>query len=139
MIEFHSLDVLFLVENQKAVSEWLNSSGQTESCTIGSINVILCSDEHLLGINQQFLKHDYYTDIITFDTSEGTILSGDLYISIDRVVENASNLKIALLDELHRVMVHGLLHLCGYADKSEPEEKAMRFKEDHYLSLRAFV
>ena len=139
MIEFHSIDVPFFIENQKELSEWLKSTGQAESCSIGSINIILCSDEYLLEINLQFLKHDYYTDIITFDTSDDKILSGDLYISIDRVVDNASNLGVTLNDELHRVMVHGLLHLCGYADKSDLEEKTMRSKEDHYLSLRAFV
>lgn len=139
MIEFHTIDVDFLVEAQNEIAEWLRSTAQSESCSIGSINIILCSDEHLLGINRQFLKHDYYTDIITFDTSDDHVLAGDLYISIDRVAENSSSFKIELVDELHRVIVHGLLHLCGYADKSKAEETTMRSKEDHYLSLRAFV
>jgi probable rRNA maturation factor len=138
MIEFHSIEVDFHVEFQNDLREWLQSTANSESHTIGAINLILCSDEHLLGINQQFLNHDYYTDIITFDTSEGNIISGDLYISIDRVTENAASLHLELTDELHRVMVHGVLHLCGYTDKSEVEQTEMRSKEDHYLSLRAF-
>lgn len=139
MIEFHTVDVDFPIEQKLELVDWLISSARSESFTVGSINIILCSDEHLLGINQQFLKHDYYTDIITFDTSNGQVLAGDLYISIERVSENASDLNESLIDELNRVMVHGLLHLCGYGDNSEAEKTVMRSKEDHYLSLRAFV
>ena len=139
MIEFHIVELDFLVYNQLEIAEWLTVAANNESCTIGAINLIICSDEHLLEMNQQFLNHDYYTDIITFDTSNGSVISGDLYVSIDRVKDNATELGFRLTNELHRVFVHGLLHLCGYADKTKPEQATMRAKEDHYLSLRAFV
>jgi rRNA maturation RNase YbeY len=139
MIEFHTVEIDFLVSNQLQLAEWLTFSANTESCKIGAINLIICSDKHLLEMNQQFLNHDYYTDIITFDTSIGSTISGDLYVSIDRVKDNASNFGFNLTNELHRVFVHGLLHLCGYADQTKPEQAMMRAKEDHYLSLRAFV
>jgi rRNA maturation RNase YbeY len=139
MIEFHTVELDFLVSNQLQLAEWLTVAANNESYTIGAINLIICSDEHLLEMNQQFLNHDYYTDIITFDTSNGSVISGDLYVSIDRVKDNATELGFKLTNELHRVFVHGLLHLCGYADKTKPEQATMRAKEDHYLSLRAFV
>lgn len=102
---------------------------------IGEISVILLSDEELLKINIDYLKHDYYTDIITFDFSEGCKISGELYISVDRVKENAQKYGYRFEQELKRVIIHGILHLCGYKDKSKKEQHEMRKKEDYYLAL----
>lgn len=102
---------------------------------IGEISVILLSDEDLLKINIDYLNHDYYTDIITFDYSEGCKISGDLYISVDRVKENAQKYGYRFEEELKRVIIHGILHLCGYNDKSRKEQHEMRKKEDYYLAL----
>ncbi len=99
------------------------------------IAIILCSDEYLLDINKKFLSHDYYTDIITFDYTEGKRISGELYISIDRVKENAKQLGVSFPNELHRVMIHGVLHLCGYKDKTRKDREMMRTKEDQKLKM----
>ena len=93
-----------------------------------------CSDEYLLKLNLQYLNHDYYTDIITFDYVKDTQINGDLYISVDRVMENAGKMQLTVLEEIRRVMIHGLLHLCGYGDKSAAEERAMRKLENFYLN-----
>jgi rRNA maturation RNase YbeY len=104
-----------------------------EAKSTDEITVIFCSDEHLLEMNRQYLDHDYYTDIITFDYTDEAIVSGDLFISIDRVYDNAQGLGVERVNELKRVCVHGVLHLCGYGDKSESESQVMRDKEDYYL------
>jgi probable rRNA maturation factor len=101
------------------------------------LSYIFCSDAYLLSINQQYLQHDYFTDIITFSHQEAGKISGDLYISVERVLENSSLYNGSYIDELHRVMVHGVLHLCGYGDKSPAEEKKMRETEDFYLKQRS--
>ena len=103
---------------------------------IGDISIIFCSDNYILDVNMRHLQHDYFTDIITFDYCEGDKLSGDLFISVDSVRENALFYGTEFADELNRVMVHGLLHLIGYDDHTEEEQKTMREKEDYYLSLR---
>lgn len=100
----------------------------------GEISLILCSDKYLLEINIEYLKHNYYTDIITFNYVEGNIISGDLFISVDRVKENSTEFNTSLIKELYRVIFHGILHLIGYNDKTEEEQKIMRGKEDLYLS-----
>ena len=105
-----------------------------EEKILGDISIIFVSDEYLLEMNQSYLSHDYYTDIITFDYCEGNLISGDLFISVDRVEENADTFNVAFLSELHRVMIHGVLHLCGYKDKSMEEEKQMRLLENKYLN-----
>jgi len=105
-----------------------------EGCVLGDITFVFCSDEELLGVNKEFLNHDYYTDIITFDYSEGSVISGDLFISIDRVKENALSFNVQIMEELHRVAFHGVLHLLGYNDKTEAEVIIMRAKENHYLN-----
>lgn len=103
---------------------------------IGSINFIFCSDEYLFQLNQKYLKHDTYTDIITFDSSvEETEISGDIFISLERVKENSKQFSGSFVKELHRVMIHGILHLLGYKDKSPKDKEAMSGKEDYYLSL----
>lgn len=114
---------------------WFLRVVQNENKELGDVNLIFCSDEYLLSINQEHLNHDYYTDIITFDYSIENTVSGDLFISYDRVKDNAETLKTDKQTELYRVCVHGLLHLCGYKDKSEEDEAIMRSKEDEALHL----
>ena len=107
-----------------------------EHCKEGEINYIFCSDDYLHKLNVDFLNHDTLTDIISFDYSVGKELHGDIYISVDRVKENASDFKVSFDDEMARVIIHGVLHYCGYKDKSEDDEKMMRSKEDYYLAKR---
>lgn len=136
MIEYHLKGVSEPPEPLTDIDKWFNTVCESESRVAQEINIIFCSDEELLRINQESLNHDYFTDIITFDYCIDNQVFGDLFISVDRVKDNAETLKVSFVDELHRVMVHGLLHLCGYADDT-PELKAqMRQKEDFYLSLR---
>lgn len=108
----------------------------SEMKRIGDINIIFCSDPYILEVNLKYLRHDYFTDIITFDYCEGDRLSGDLFVSIDSVRENAAFYGTEFDDELNRVMVHGLLHLIGYDDHSDAETAQMRAKENYYLDLR---
>jgi probable rRNA maturation factor len=138
-VDLHTEDVASVKEiNESFLESWYGDVCEREKKTLSDISVILCSDDYLLEMNRQYLDHDYYTDIITFDYSEEDLVSGDLFISIDRVTENANERSIAFDDELHRVCVHGLLHLIGYKDKSESEEALMRAKEDEMLKLRLF-
>ena len=104
----------------------------------GEVSVIFCSDDYLLKINEQYLNHNYYTDIVTFDYVENSVISGDLFISVDRVEENASQLGVTFDKELYRVIFHGILHLCGYKDKTNAEKEVMREKEDFYLEKVGF-
>jgi rRNA maturation RNase YbeY len=106
---------------------------QVEEKEIGEISIIFTDDTHLLSINQEYLNHDYFTDIITFDYSQGNYISGDLFVSIERVLENANQFEKELFNELCRVVFHGVLHLCGYNDKTESEIVLMRSKEDFYI------
>lgn len=108
-----------------------------EGKKLESLSFIFCSDNYLLEINKQFLKHDYYTDIISFDLSEpkSALISGEIYISVDRVKENAKDMRISFEEEMKRVLFHGTLHLCGYRDKRKADVQQMRVKEDEYLKL----
>ena len=120
------------------IGRWLTSVAQSEGYSIGDIGVIFCSSEQLLQINRDFLAHDYYTDIITFDDSDLEItktISGELYIDVETVRDNADQFGSTPLREMHRILVHGVLHLCGQGDKSDVESAQMRSKEDHYLEL----
>lgn len=112
---------------------WIINTIKSEGKIAGEISFIFCSDDYLLEINRQYLNHDYYTDIITFDYVENEIISGDIFISIDRVKENASEFKLSFQNELNRIMIHGVLHLIGYKDKEEDEKVLMTTKEDYYL------
>ena len=112
---------------------------ESEVKRLGDISIIFCSDPYILDINQRYLQHDYFTDIITFDYCEGKVLSGDLFISIDTVRENATEYGASFEEELNRVMVHGLLHLIGYDDHTPAEQQEMRGKEDYYLSIRKIL
>ncbi|TND10610.1 MAG: hypothetical protein FD123_252 [Bacteroidetes bacterium] len=138
-ILFFSDKTRFSFRNRAAVRAWLLQVIKKEKALPGDISYIFTSDKSLLGINKQFLQHDFFTDVITFDycTREKgkQIISGEIYISIDRVKDNARRLKISTAQELHRVMVHGLLHLCGHGDKTQKQQKTIRRLEDFYLSL----
>lgn len=113
---------------------WLQDIIVSEQKKIGEINYIFCDDEYILKINQDYLQHDYYTDIITFDYVKGKTISGEIFVSLQRISDNASILSKDYEDELRRVLAHGILHLCGYKDKSVEEEREMRNKEDYYLN-----
>ncbi len=128
----------FSLKNESGVLAWLMASAKAENKTIGFLNVIFLDDDGLLAINKEYLKHDYYTDVITFDYNENELVNGEVFISIDRIKENASELNISFNNELHRVIIHGLLHLFGYKDKSAEDKQLMRSKEDYYLPLRPF-
>lgn len=135
MIFFREVDKKCAVDGKKAVGAWLNRVIESHNKTPGEICVVSCSDKHLLSVNKEHLNHDYYTDIITFDYTEGNKISGDLLISFDRVKENASQCGVGFQEELRRVMVHGCLHLCGFKDKSKNEKQTMRQEENKALKL----
>jgi len=135
MISFN-YEIDFELENSEEVKSWISKVILEENCNEGDINYIFCSDEYLHKINLEFLNHDTLTDIISFDYSVGKELHGDIYISVDRVTENASDYGTEFNDEMDRVIIHGILHYCGYKDKSNQDEKLMRAKEDYYLSIR---
>lgn len=128
-VEIPGLDPEFFVS-------WFEKVTLEEEKVLGDITIVFCSDDYLLDVNRRHLDHDYYTDIITFDYSEWPVVSGDLFVSSDRVADNAKGLEIEFKEELDRVAVHGLLHLCGFKDKSDEEELVMREKEDYYLGKR---
>jgi rRNA maturation RNase YbeY len=135
-ILFFLEDIQYTLRHRKKIRRWLHNAIQSEEKIVGRINVILCSDEYLYNLNLTFLKHDTLTDIITFDYSEKDIrLSGDVFISLERVKENSKLFRVPLVHELYRVMIHGILHLAGYRDKKPADKELMRSKEDYYLSL----
>jgi rRNA maturation RNase YbeY len=133
MIRFFTADIKFNLPHKQEVKKWLKSITIAERRKMGELSVIFCSDDYLLQINRQYLQHDYYTDIITFDYTENNVISGDMFISIDRVKANAEEYNQTFDKELRRVMAHGLLHLCGYDDTTEKPRKAIRAAEDKYL------
>ena len=135
MISFN-YETDFELENSDLISNWISKTIEEENCREGEINYIFCSDDYLHKINLDFLEHDTLTDIISFDYTVGKELHGDIYISVDRVKENALEFKVSFEDEIARVIIHGVLHYCGYKDKSDDDEKLMRSKEDYYLGKR---
>ncbi len=136
MIRYFNEGVKFTLKDKMANNRWLKMVAGSEIRSIGDINIIFCSDNYILDVNLRYLGHDYFTDIITFDYCEGKKLSGDMFISVDSVRENALEYGVEFDDELHRVMVHGLLHLIGYDDHTPEEELLIHEKEDYYLRLR---
>lgn len=136
MVRFFTEDSSFEFKYKQFTRKWLKMVAGSELKKLCDVNVIFCSDNYILDINIKYLSHDYYTDIITFDYCEGDKLSGDLFISVDSVRENACFYGTEFDDELNRVIVHGLLHLIGYDDHKKEDIKVMRSKEDYYLSLR---
>ena len=125
----------FELQEEKSFDTWIRKVISSEEKQLGEINYIFCDDHYLYKINLKFLDHDTYTDIISFDNSEGDELNGDIFISTDRVTENAKEYNVDFSDELKRVMIHGILHLCGYGDKTESEAALMRQKEDEKIAL----
>ncbi|MCQ2114768.1 MAG: rRNA maturation RNase YbeY [Bacteroidales bacterium] len=136
MISYFFEDTDFIFKSKVLTRKWLKLVAESEIRRIGDINVIFCSDNYILDINQRYLQHDYFTDIITFDYCEGEFLSGDLFISVDSVRENSIEYGTEFPDELNRVIVHGVLHLIGYDDHCDEDIAMMRKKENYYLSLR---
>jgi len=135
----HAEDIVFKLTNKEKVLSWINHTISSNNKTCKQVNYIFCTDKYLLHINQHYLNHDFYTDIITFNNSDNPDeIEGDIYISLDRIKENSTSLNVKFKDELHRVMIHGVLHLIGINDKTEAEKIEMRKIEDHYLALREF-
>ena len=128
---FENIDKFSLSDRTK---DWLINLITNEGKKAGEINYIFCDDEYLLKVNQDFLQHDYYTDVITFDYVKGKTIAGDIFVSLPRISENAETHSKDFNVELHRVLAHGILHLCGYKDKTDDEGKEMRNKEDYYLN-----
>ena len=131
----YNYEVDFELGDEAAFSEWISAIIESESKKEGDINYIFCDDEYLLKLNEEYLNHDTLTDIISFDYSVGNELHGDIFISIERVRENATDFNVAFENELKRVMAHGVLHYCGYKDKTESDEHIMRSKEDEKIRM----
>ncbi|WP_262247411.1 rRNA maturation RNase YbeY [Parapedobacter soli] len=139
-IHFFAEDTTYRVKQKLALKRWIKATIASEGFKVGEISIVLCSDTYLLAINKQYLRHDTYTDIVTFDSSEqDDTIAGDVFISIDRVQENALKFGVPERDELHRVIIHGILHLCGYGDKRKEDKARMTDKEDFYLSRRSLA
>lgn len=132
MISFN-YETTFEIQNEDQISNWIHSVIIEEDFKEGEINYIFCDDEYLLKLNVEFLDHDTLTDIISFDYTLGKLINGDIYISVERVAENANDFNVDFPAELNRVMVHGILHYCGYKDKTEKEKAMMRSKENYYI------
>ncbi|WP_254528778.1 MULTISPECIES: rRNA maturation RNase YbeY [unclassified Sphingobacterium] len=139
-IQFFSEDIDFTLKEKQKVREWIGATIKAEGFKrVGELSFVLCSDAYLLEINKQYLDHDTFTDIVTFDSSEDEdVIAGDIFISVERTTENAKKFNVSERDELHRVIIHGVLHLCGYYDKKKEDKTLMTEKEDHYLSIRGF-
>ncbi len=137
MISYNNIDNGFRIKDKLKLKNWILKSIEEEKRGVNFISFNFCSDEYILELNNSALKHNYYTDIITFELNyKKENIEADIYISIDRVKENAKFLKESFVNELHRVIIHGVLHLCGYKDKSSRESKKMREKENYYLNKR---
>ncbi|WP_396181379.1 rRNA maturation RNase YbeY [Flavobacterium sp.] len=125
----------FILDHQEHFASWIETIIASENKTLGEISYVFCDDDYLHAINMQYLNHDTLTDIISFDYSEGDIISGDIFISIERVKDNATDFKVSFEDELKRVLAHGVLHYCGYKDKSDADAALMRNKEEEKIKL----
>ena len=134
MISFN-YEIDFQLDSETLFSNWISKVILSENKKEGDINYIFCDDEFILEINKQYLNHDYYTDIISFDYSVGNELHGDIFVSVERVQENAEDFNVTFEEELKRVIIHGILHYCGYKDKSEDDEALMRNKEDEKIKM----
>jgi rRNA maturation RNase YbeY len=134
-IQYCSEDISIPKFQKRKVTRWIKETIISEDKTLGDITFIFCSDSYLLEVNKQYLNHDYYTDIITFDYVEGNLVSGDIFISCDRVKENAAEFKTGFDNELMRIVIHGVLHLLGYKDKNKKDKLLMTQKEDFYLNV----
>ena len=137
MIEFYS-ETDFNIEDTKALSHWISEIILHENHELGDLTYVFCDDDYLHKLNLQFLNHDTLTDIISFDNSLGKQIHGEIYISVERVKENARTYQVAFLEELHRVIIHGVLHFCGYKDKTKKQQETMSCKENEAFDLRTF-
>lgn len=135
MISFSNVETDFKLKNKLKVRNWVRSILAQEGKRFGDISYVFCTDAYLLKMNIEYLKHDTLTDIITFDYSENGKLAGDIFISVERVIENAKSFSVSVDEELARVLAHGVLHLSGFKDKKPDDKKLMRTKEDFYLRL----
>lgn len=135
MVSFHNQSISFRLKDKTKLRQWIRAITEKEKHRLGTINYIFCTDDELLEINIRHLNHNTLTDIITFDYTEGKTINSDIFISVDRVAENAGKFKVSFEEELHRVMIHGILHLCGYKDKSKADAELMRKKENASLKL----
>ncbi|MEE9408874.1 MAG: rRNA maturation RNase YbeY [Polaribacter sp.] len=134
MISFN-YEVDFKLENEDSLQNWITSIIEYHECEEGEINYIFCDDAYLHKLNVEFLQHDTFTDIISFDNSLGKLINGDIFISVDRVVDNAKDYTVSFDQELQRVMIHGILHYCGFKDKTEEDQTEMTKQENNALSL----
>ena len=134
-IFFHAEEVKFPPIKKRETANWIHTVAKTHGKNIGEISYLFCNDKKILEINRQYLQHDYYTDIITFDYSEESTISGDIFISLETVLSNSQKYNTPFIQELYRVIIHGILHLCGMQDDSEEKEKEMREAEDRALLL----
>lgn len=137
-ISFFSEDIDFTLKDKAKVRSWIGDTIKSEGFKrVSELSFVFCSDDYLLAINKQYLNHDTYTDIVTFDSSdEEDVIAGDIFISIERIRENAAKFGVTEQEELHRVIIHGVLHLCGYYDKKKEDKELMTAKENEYLSKR---
>lgn len=136
MVSYQTIGVKMPALSRRAVTAWVRRVAANHGRKVGDVAYIFCNDEEILRVNREYLRHDYYTDIITFDYTEGERLGGDLFISLDTVRSNAESLGVDYFDELHRVMIHGILHLCGIDDKAPGARAVMEAAEDAALALR---
>lgn len=134
-IQYFNEDVSFPKLMKRITNNWIKDVIVLEGKKLGDLSFIFCSDSYLLTVNKKYLNHDYYTDIITFDYVENNIVCGDIFISTDRVLENATDFKTTFTIELNRILIHGVLHLLGYKDKTKKDKSIMTEKEDFYLNL----
>ena len=139
MVSYFFENTDFKLKGKTRIKQWLKLVAESEIFTLGNVSVIFCSDNYILDVNQRYLEHDYFTDIITFDYCEGDRLSGDLFISVDSVKENSLEYGTEFKDELNRVIVHGILHLIGYDDHTDEDVMTMREKENYYLDIRSHL
>ena len=135
VVRYHSENIKAPKLLKKATTNWIISTAERYGKEVGEINYIFCDDIRILEINREFLRHDYFTDVITFDYTEENLISGDIYISVDTVKSNAQEYGVSFSQELHRVIIHGVLHLCGFDDKTPEEQQEMRRKEDIAISM----
>ena len=136
MVRYYTEDISFNFKGRRFNNRWLKEVSVCEGKILGNLSIVFCSDPYIISINKKYLSHDYFTDIITFDYCLGNRMSGDLFISVDSVRDNSVYYGVSFEEELHRVIVHGLLHLIGYDDHTEDDIKVMREKENYYLVMR---
>lgn len=133
-LQYFNEDVALPKIQKRKTTNWIKEAILSEGKRVGDISFIFCSDNYLLEVNQKYLNHDYFTDVITFDSVEGLVINGDIFISVDRVLENSEDLNTNFGDELNRIIIHGILHLLGYKDKNKKDKCLMTEKEDYFLN-----